>query len=150
MLKFNQDLFKVKGINMHFREEYSLPDLEAALEHGIDGDADLVEFSHYDESSEHIRILESMVVDASLLTRYTKGWGIDKSDEEVLKALVKINKTTKSYWAEMLEGFKSKKLPPIIVVNKKLCDGCHRTILCYLFNVPVRVAYFKAPPLDEF
>lgn len=133
---------------MNFRENYSENDLESAIYNGIDGDSDLIKFSHYGESFDHISLIESLGCNSSKLTRFPKGWAIGRSDKEILESLVSINETISSYWEEILLGFNSRVLPPIIVVNNQLCDGAHRTIICYLFNAPVRIAYFKAPQLD--
>lgn len=131
---------------IHFRNEYNEYDLEAAIEHGINIDSGLIVFSHYDDSTEHIELLNSLgCCDTSTLTNYPKGWAIGKNRKEVISALTFINKTIESYWEEILDGFEQTKLPPVIVINNKLCDGAHRTILCYLFNTKVRIAYFQVP-----
>jgi hypothetical protein len=133
---------------MVFKEEYSQSDLEAAIEHGIGNlDAATVRFLNYTETSDHIQLIESMGIPPSRLYRYPLGFAIGKNNSEVLALLSKVNETDLDYWSNLLEGFYGKKIPPVIVINKKLCDGVHRSVLCYLFNVPVKIANFKADEL---
>lgn len=135
---------------MHFKEEYNQNDLRSALDFGIDGDVDTVKFSHYDDCDDHIKLLESANSGTSVLTKYPKGYFVNKTKEELLSALLSITKDGRSRWEVVVDHFYLNQLAPVIVVNKKLCDGAHRIVVCYLLNVPVKVAYFKADPLDEF
>jgi hypothetical protein len=135
---------------MNFRSDYSEVDLESAIEHGVGNmDADTVSFLNYTESLDHIVLIESLGVQSTKLNCYPAGWANGRAADEILTALININETTKDYWNGLLEGFYSKQLPPVIVINKKLCDGAHRSILYYLFNAPIKIANFVADDLES-
>lgn len=125
-----------------FKDSYNEKDLQAAIDFGGSFDAETLTFSHFEDSSNYEELLESLTPgNFTKVTRVGKGSLVSLSLSD---ALVVLSQIETHDWERMLNVSHY----AVISVNNNLCDGAHRVALAYLFDVPVKIAKFKADRVD--
>lgn len=125
-----------------FRDEYNYPDLESVI-NTLKLKSSDISLDRYGDSEDYLAFIDILGIYSPPLRRYPQGWANGRSDKEILQALGIINQNYRNEWQSLLSGFKDGDLPPVIMINNRIYDGAHRSILSYLFKVPIRVAYFS-------
>lgn len=126
-----------------FKFPYSNDDLEIGCMYGNYVERDVI-FVEYGQANPLDLIKTLQDVNFEKFQRLGSGFGADLDKNQLAKKLSQINTgDDKSYWLDIINYYEMNELRPVIVINGKLCDGAHRSLLMYAKGLKIPTALFK-------